>query len=63
MERSLALSEKIRELFPEDLNAQVPIDQFLETKKRGEQMDKWKVPVFLLVTILICLLIYFSARP
>lgn len=63
MERSLALSEKIRELFPDDPTAQAPINQFLEVKRRGEQMDKWKVPVFLLVTILICLLIYFSARP
>jgi curved DNA-binding protein CbpA len=62
LNRSLSFAEKIRELFPKGDSAQVPIDQFLKKKKQGEQMEKWKVPVFLLVTLLICLLIYFSAR-
>jgi molecular chaperone DnaJ len=62
MESSLALSEKIRALFPEDRSAQEPIDQFLEAKKHGEQLEIWKVPVFLVVTLLLCMLIYFSAR-
>jgi hypothetical protein len=63
LNRSLSFSEKIRELFPKGDSAQVPIDQFLKKKRHAEQLEKWKVPVFLLVTLLICLLIYFSARP
>jgi molecular chaperone DnaJ len=63
LDRSLPFAEKILDLFPENPSAQVPIDQFLKSKKRAEQLEKWKVPVFLMVTLLICLLIYFSARP
>ncbi|MGL6267712.1 MAG: J domain-containing protein, partial [Chitinophagaceae bacterium] len=43
-------------------NESIAIQQYLSSKTKEANRDRWKIPVILIVTVLLCLLIYLSGK-
>jgi curved DNA-binding protein CbpA len=52
------LAERLHSVFPGDDARTAAIGQYLHGKKREAAWERWKIPVLLVLTVLICLLIF-----
>jgi molecular chaperone DnaJ len=58
-ERLVNLMEK---LFPEGTDESRACKEYLEAKRKQAIRDKWKIPLILMLTILLCIIIYLAGK-
>jgi hypothetical protein len=55
---ALRLAEKLHRILPAEDHRTAAIVPYLRGKKREARWERWKVPVLLVITVVICLLIF-----
>jgi curved DNA-binding protein CbpA len=58
---ALRLADRLHRLFPAGQPGSGPIDNYLRARKNDAMIERWKIPVLLAITIIICILIFLAA--